>query len=134
VDLSQDLSIDGSASVSRTVRYDDFRKRKKVKDEDTGIAWRSYDVTPEAMHHSDADSSTVDADEGITVQPFNAAKTAAVLGVGSFVAYLITGACGGACITAETNPASATVSAACIGAYAAFGTGSLAAVVACFKV
>lgn len=59
-----------------------------------------------------------------------AACVAAVLGVSGFTAYLIVGACTGACAVPGVGTA---VCVACIGAYAAVGGASITAVASCFR-
>ncbi|MEI4789842.1 hypothetical protein WAX46_05815 [Bacillus sp. FJAT-53060] len=75
------------------------------------------------------------AEEPSAIQPMGvkatAACIAAVLGVGSSVAYLIAVACAGSC--AAPTPVTAPICAACIGAYAVLGAGGMGAVVGCFK-
>lgn len=71
-----------------------------------------------------------------TVQPQGIGKVATCLatiaGIGGPVAYVIAGACAGACAFPEPT-VSKGVCAACIGAYAALGAGGMGAAAACFQ-
>ncbi len=93
-----------------------------VRSNDTDRSYR----TAEQLQAADANS----ADEVTTRGAGStAACVAAVLGVSGTTAYLIVGACAGAC----TIPIAGTaICVACIGAYAAVGGASITAVASCF--
>lgn len=55
---------------------------------------------------------------------------AGLTGIGGGVAYVIAGACAGSCVSPD--PATKTICAACIGAYATLGAGGMGAAAACF--
>ncbi|MCW1927015.1 hypothetical protein [Bhargavaea beijingensis] len=94
-----------------------------VKSEDTGI---SYITDEEMLAEKPVESE---------IQPMGvgavAACLAAVLGIGGTAAYIIAVACGGSCAT--PTPVTATICAACIGAYAVIGGGAIGGAVACFN-
>lgn len=56
---------------------------------------------------------------------------ATVAGIGGPLGYVVAGACAGSCVSPD--PATKTVCAACIGAYAALGAGGMGAAAACFQ-
>ncbi|MFY0519007.1 hypothetical protein ACOMCU_14440 [Lysinibacillus sp. UGB7] len=92
-----------------------------VKSQDAGIAY----MTDEELL----------AEEPSMIQPmgFNevAACLVAAIGIGGTMAYVIAVACGGSCVA--PTPVTAPICAACIGAYAILGTGTIAGAVACFN-
>lgn len=94
-----------------------------VDSEDTGI---SYMTDKELLAEEPVDSG---------IQPTGVGAVAsclgAVLGIGGTTAYIIAVACGGSC--AAPTPVTAPICAACIGAYAVLGAGSIAGAVACFN-
>lgn len=93
-----------------------------TKSEDTDI---SYKTDKELL---------AEKPDGSEIQPMGvksvAACLAGVLGVGGTIGYLIAVACGGSCTT--PTPVTATICAACIGAYATIGSAGIAGVVGCF--
>lgn len=84
-------------------------------------------VTNDEIRRLDAAAAAAPGD----VTPLNtAACVASVLGVSGVTAYLIVGACTGACAVPGVGTA---VCVACIGAYATVGGASVTAVAACFR-
>ena len=63
----------------------------------------------------------------VEVLPLKIACIVVVLGISKYVATIIAGACVAPC------PAIQVICAACIGGFAALGTGTMSFVVACFK-
>lgn len=118
---SETLFSKNDAANFQIVQYADG---KLVKDEDTGIAYKT---------NAELLAEMQDAPQGPVVQGTGAvvACLAAVLGVGGTVGYLIVAACAGACAAAGSG-FSVPICVACIGAYAAIGGASIGAVVACF--
>ena len=111
--------------------------KTKVYTVDTdGPTYTSVTV-PVAGDYSTVSNLTVVFDEkddqGTGVTAMGAASTAAcvaaVLGVSGATAYLIVGACAGACTIPIVGTA---ICIACIGAYAAVGGASITAVASCF--
>jgi hypothetical protein len=99
-----------------------------VKNQDSGISRVANEVTLEALHNPNATNGpTPSLGWGEKV-----ACVAATLGIAYWVASLITGVCGATCATAVTNPVSAGLCAACVTAYVAVGTGSVAVLFKCF--
>lgn len=91
-----------------------------VKSQDIGIAYK----TDEELL----------AEEPV-IQPTTVGDVAACLvtamGIGGTLAYVIAVYCGASCVT--PTPITAPICAACIGAYALLGTGTIAGAVACFN-
>jgi len=95
-----------------------------TKTEDLGLSYRSDAELIKDMQETAGDTNRVSVQGVGSV----ASCLAGALGIGGVAAYFIAGACGGAC-AAGVVP----VCAACVGAYAALGTGGMAAVVGCFQ-
>lgn len=104
-------------------QVDTYLDGSVTKSEDTGI---SYMTNEELLAEEPVDSEEIQLMSAKSV----AGCLAAVLGVGATTAYIIAVACGGSC--AVPTPVTATICAACIGAYAAIGGASIGAIVACF--
>lgn len=90
---------------------------------DTGIAY----ITDEEL--------LAEEPSGSEISPMGTGEVAACLvaamGIGGTLAYVIAVACGTSCVA--PTPVTGPICAACIGAYALLGTGTIAGAVACFN-
>lgn len=91
-----------------------------VNSEDIGIAY----MTDEELLAEEPSMSTKGVSEV-------AACLVVAMGIGGTLAYAIAVACGGSCVA--PTPVTAVICAACIGAYAVLGAGTISGAVACFN-
>lgn len=116
-----------SRNTSNHFQITTFSNGQMVKDQDSGIPWVTNKAMLSALHNPDvANGPIVTTGWGEKV-----ACVSATLGVSYWVANLIVSLCGGSCATAETNPGSAAICAACITGIVAVSSGALTAVYKC---